>query len=333
MCRVIMFSNFSKIKHDNLLSRVEYAGKLLTKTEKDGFGYAIQGEKGAFGERTVNDYFYSHLLSPVKPLIEKFVCTDDQETFGEVSRVRGGAIFHGRVSTNKSGLINTHPISKHGWNLIHNGVVTHKGNPYEMDTDNDSEHVLENLVEGGIEQVADNLTGYYAFGALDPEGNLHIARDYIATLYAARLPKLETFIFATTRDLIENFCDRFEYDYSPIHLMTPDTYIKFDTTGKQVAQENFESRGFTEYEASFSTLSLGRSLTNSEADELTSYTKYIAECKAVDSTYTFYDGRTGEEVALAAFKAMEEDHWFLVDIVRQDGTMVDYINYDDKKRY
>jgi hypothetical protein len=352
MCRIMAFTNFSKIKHENLKSRSEFIGNKLLKTEKDGFGYSMFGEKGIFGERTVMDYFNSHILNKIKPIKDNFVYQDEQNSFGEVSKVTGGAIFHGRVCTNKRGLKNAHPINKHGWSLIHNGVVSHTGEKYEMITDNDSEHVLENFVQGGISQVAQNLTGYYAFAAFDPDGNLHIARDSIANLYVATIPRLESLVFATTRDLIEDFCDKFFYEHSPIQQFTHDTYLIFDKTGKKIHQEDFESRGFTTYEADWSEYSLGRRLTttdrsfsNTSSSGTTtfgerdytgydsSHKKFLAEVKAADETYTFYDSQTSKEIPYLEFKAMSEDDWYTIDVVRPDGTLVDYIDYDKKVSY
>lgn len=340
MCRIMAFTNFGKIKHDNLKSRTEFIGNMLLKTEcKDGFGYTMLGEKGQFGERTVSSYFNSHLLNKIPPLKADFVYKDEQNTFGQVSKIAGGAIFHGRVSTNKRGLRNAHPINKRGWSLIHNGVVSHYGEKYEMTTDNDSEHVLENFSTGGIKAVSENLTGYYAFAAFDPEGNLHIARDNIAMLYVATIPRLETVVFATTRDLIEDFCDRFGYDYSPIQQFTHDTYLVFDKTGKMIKKEDFDSRGFTDYEAQWSETSLGRSLDvknyfESEfSDYKTSHKLWLEEVKKADDTYTFVDAQSGKKLEFDDFKSMSEDDWYTLDIVRPDGTIVDYVDYHKKVQY
>ncbi len=342
MCRIMAFTNFSKIKHENLKARAELIGDLLLKTEcKDGFGYSMMGEKGIFGERTTKTYFNSHILNKIGPIKGTFVYKDDQNSFGEVSKVTGGAIFHGRVSTNKRGLRNAHPINNHGWSLIHNGVVSNLGARYEMVTDgNDSEHVLHHLVNGGIEAVAENLTGYYAFAAFDPLGNLHIARDCIANLYVATIPRLESLVFATTRDLIEDFCEKNFYDYSPLEQVTHDTYLVFDKTGKLIQQRDFDSKGFTEYERSFSHLSLGYELQgpnnyygSDDYASATSNKKFLEEARKVDETYTFYDAQTGHEISLLDFKSLSEDEWYTIDIVRKDGTLVDYIDYDKKQTY
>jgi len=184
MCKVFIMTNFAKVKKtDRAINTIM---KALAVYERDGAGYSILGEKGPFGERALNTSDFKARFDAIENNAPFTIPMYNR--FGTKTKACGGAIFHGRTSTNDKTLLNTHPINKHGWSLIHNGVVTDHGPKYQMITTNDTEHVLENLVRGGIAEVAKNLTGYYAIGALDPNGNLHVAKDSTANLFAAHLP-------------------------------------------------------------------------------------------------------------------------------------------------
>lgn len=170
MCKVMAFSNFSKFK--SMENAVNNALVQVTHEETDGYGYAIQTKSGVFGERglnTENCQFNMNKTDLNLPFIQK-----NTERFGQLDKVIGAAIFHGRTSTNQVNLINTHPINKNGWSLIHNGVVTNHGPKYKMVTSNDTEHLVHYLSEKGIHELAKNLTGYYAVCAIDPKGQLHV---------------------------------------------------------------------------------------------------------------------------------------------------------------
>lgn len=275
MCKLIILTNATKIENIDEFSR--YAAELLSDMP-DGYGFAAQGEAGVFGIRTLLPENYA--LAAKLPDF----CETVEEPFGTVSKVTGAAMFHGRMSTNVHDLANTHPITREGWNLMHNGVVTDHGAKYEMLTENDSEHVLKHLIDGGIDAVADNLTGYYAGGAFDIDGQLHVFRDGIANLFYARSETLDSDIFATTADLIEDI-GSFLGENLVGAKVKADTYLVYQD-GIVVEQKSFLSRGYDTHSKSLAHKSLGHSLTDfndamdlapgyreeDESDHLTEYT-------------------------------------------------------------
>lgn len=347
MCKIILIPN---ARNTSQFKGFDQKMASLLSDQRDGFGYAVLGEKGVYGVRTLYPHAFASKTS-VPEYVESHIFN-----FGEVSTINGAAMYHGRVSTNQKTLLNTHPIEREGWQLIHNGVVTNHGPKYAMNTNNDSEHVLYLLQNGGIKEVAKHLTGYYAFGAIDPEGQFHVARDGTANLFYAFSEKLNSPVFATTADLIESI-GRFIDESFNIFKMKDNQYLVFDSSGELLYREEFKSRGWDTYSSSMSGKSLGWQLspTNKElsyenwwsnpyndtydSEDIGTYTRdepnedtdltgmldeihpdYENEIKKIDDTYTvkFRD----EIISLSEFKSLPFDCKVYCTVFRKDGTIV-----------
>jgi len=165
----------------------------MAKTEHDGFGAAWLSPKGKI--MTIKSS--SH--QSVKHLPEYY------EGFaqGHFSPSNGGALLiHGRTATCNVDIENTHPIKVGKGIIIHNGVVDSK--KYKnLHSTCDSELILQAYQAGGIQEVAEEITGYYAFGILYPTGKglIRIARDDRAPLFGGFTKFGE--VFATTQNLVE----------------------------------------------------------------------------------------------------------------------------------
>lgn len=273
MCKILMFTNFSKVRKQR--SVVEYIAEELLRTESDGFGYAIQGEKGIYGERLSNEPNFKSRVYRNK----KFISHDSvpfvestQEKFGihKDNKAAGPAIFHGRTSTNSLGLKNTHPIQKNGWSLIHNGVVSNHGPEYKQRTDNDTEHLVHYMSTTGVKGIEDHITGYYAIGAISPSGDLHIVKDSTAWLYCAYVDGIDSWVFATTSDLIDDLCEKFDFKSTYAERVKDNTYLVFSgSTGTMVSNATIVPRGRTAYENSYmgTSMSYAKGSTWTEYDE------------------------------------------------------------------
>ncbi len=348
MCKVIMFTNFRKVADNAEL--INWTANKLLETETDGFGYSIMGKLGFYGEKYIGknvDFETSIGINKKQgefysmPFVQK-----TREAFGEPSKCAGGALFHGRISTNKSGLKNTHPINKNGWSLIHNGVVTNHGPEYKMVTDNDTEHLVEHLSsKEGIDAVTKHLTGYYAAGAFDPKGNMHIFRDNIAWLYCVKVEELETYIFATTAKLLEELCEQFGYERSTIELVKTDSYMVFNTKGDMTSFKRIKSRGYGHSEAALMSKSLSYMLddgdlpfkehydsvtgveTGGTTNGYSDYEAYRMEVeKAIDHSYQILDW-TNRKVSVEDFKKYDITSQDECTIIRPDGTLLTYEDY------
>lgn len=334
MCKIVSFTNSSKL---DIKKTSEVIGNILLGLERDGFGYAVQGEQNVFGERCISAKFRSRLGST--DLISLPIIEPRQSAFGYLDKPKGPAIFHGRTSTNDKGLLNCHPMAKDNWNLIHNGVVTDHGPKYAKATTNDSEDLLHRLILG-INHVERDLSGYYAFCAIDPQGHLHVARDANATLYMAWCAKIQSYLIATTESLLESVADKLKIKIGPIDLIKEDVYLIF-ADNEMTHSQVIKPRGYDYTESKLASLSLGRSLSDSTygSDYLDNdYTRFnlddstreldelMDEVEHMDDTYSIqnYDGET---ITVEQYKKLDEVSKLECLIVRPDGTYLEIGNY------
>lgn len=244
MCQVLALTNMKKV---NLKKGLNNIGNTLLASDDDGFGYAIQGKNGVFGEKTISKKFRTRLARTNH--IDLPIVKPTYSSFGLPSELLGPGIFHGRSSTNLVSLENTHPMQMEGWHLIHNGVVNDDGPKYEKKTTNDSEDVLRRLVDSvgkdnPMEAIENHLEGYYAFAAIDAHGRLHICRDGIAPLHIAKSAKLDTYIIGTTDSLILKVAKILDAKIGPIDEIEEEVYMIFEGN-KLVYKCNFSSKGYT----------------------------------------------------------------------------------------
>ncbi len=344
MCKVIALTNASKLTD----KQVEKICNELLSLEHDGVGYAIKGDKSVYGERSI-DVKFTTLLRKQHKILNLPIVEIKTKSFGDVTnKPVGPGIFHGRTSTNKLGLINTHPMELDGWFLVHNGVVTDHGPKYKKTTDNDSEDVLYRLIEG-IESVERHLSGYYAFAAIDPQGRLHIGKDSTAQLHIAYAAKLESYIIATTQDLVEFVAKTCGVKLSSLtESFKSNTYCIFQGN-KLIHNQLINPRGYSDRESKYAESSLGHSLSVKPTwDNYNDYKNYhdsvldvitrpdstqdsigntaISELERLDDSYEFITP-SGEHIDLHEFYKLDSYSQASCVIVRPDGTVVDDESY------
>ena len=360
MCKIFTLTNGTKIKSwkkvTNLIARE------LQAYEQDGFGYSIQGDKGIFGERSIANTFRTSLDSPVLdfPFLKK-----SYNRYGTSGKCTGAAMFHGRTSTNDKTLLNTHPIIKHDWNLIHNGVVTNTGDKYSMLTSNDTEHLVHYMANHGITGVEKNLTGYYAFTAIDPQGRLHVVKDSTANLFFAEISTIDSFVFATKKELIEDICKEMKWKHSVIEELKDNTYLIYENN-VLVSQTDIKPKGRTSYEDGFASRSLGRELNDYNYDtygseyferptvvktptdiivrgkpapvtdmdlETESMELFLEEMETLaDHTYTFKSYQ-GYDLDINEFMLLDDEEKLNCIVIRPDGIVIDTLDYYNDKLY
>jgi len=342
MCKVMIFTNMSKVK--KFETTVNTICEFITDTERHGFGYSIQSSSGVFGERSNNpETFKSSWTSPV---VDYPFASKSYNRFGTKSKAIGAGLFHGRTSTNSKELPNVHPINKHGWSLIHNGVVSYHGSPYSMATSNDTEHLVELMGTRGISSIESEITGYYAFGAIDPDGQLHVVRDSIAPLHVCYIESIDSHVFATTASLITEVCAELGWKHSIIETVADNQHLVFEGN-ELVSQATITPRGRSAYADSLASLSLGRSLLDDPAWDVPYATKkYTPENQYNDSELAFLDevrnfsdssykffAFNGEEFDHSEVSELTDDELLYCTVVRSDGTIVDSEDYNSEKLY
>ena len=257
MCKILIIPNTKKVTD---LKRLIDVSHQHLKSQRDGFGYVAQGEDlKLFGERSADVEAFTSTLSDTPPLLMPFV-EQTQNQFGPVKNSARAFMAHGRISTNNPGLGNAHPIVSPDLSsaVIHNGVVTNHGPDYVMTTSNDSEHILRYCES--ITELSENLTGYYAFGAFQKNGDLVVARDRIANLYAIFCYEIESMVYATTKELLDDVCRSMGwYKKSAKAKLLDDVFIRHAVDGK-CSWVRFKSLGKDAHSAKHALASLGRAL-------------------------------------------------------------------------
>lgn len=349
MCKILVFTNVAKVKDIKKLTNA--AAEELLAWEKDGFGYAIQGEKGVYGERTTRDTFKTR-LSKLDLVVKEPIFTQTWNNFGVESQAKGAALYHGRTSTNDKNLTNTHPIMRNDWTLIHNGVVTNLGPKYVKNTTNDTEDLVHYMSTEGIKSVEKNLSGYYAFASLDPKGNLHVVKDETAKLFCAWIKALDSLVFATNEDIITDVCKVMKYKVGPIEQVQDNIYMIFDSTGKLTHVQNITPKGYTYNESKHASRSLGAALGHKteshflnksyyddyqsnvydvsydaiDTERENSYYAWLTEVENMDGSYTVLD-EDEQRIELGEFRTMNEIQKTKCTIIRGDGTVCDHKDY------
>lgn len=338
MCKIFVLTNMSKIK--NLSKTVDIIAENLSHYEKDGFGYSIQSETGLFGERTTSKSFVS---SWDKEILDLPFLNPNYNRFGTVGKNLKAGIFHGRTSTNKKNIVNTHPINKNGWSLIHNGVVSHHGPDYSMQSTNDTEHLVHCLSTRGIAEIEKNITGYYAVAAFSPDQKLHVIKDDIASLYFCHVKSLDSYIFGTSEALIESICNDLKLKTSKITPLSDNVHLVIKNNVVE-SHKSIKPRGRTAYESKYSELSLGRKLTEVKSEvkaetswydntETESQSLFLAEVEGyADSSYTFLDYRNNT-ITLSEFNKLDDDNKMYCTVIRSDGTVCSATDYHTEKLY
>lgn len=245
MCKVFAMTNMSNVKvNSKFLNTVKNE---LTKRDNDGFGYAVLGKKGALGgERTMKPELFRPLRTHPDQRITyrlPFVLKSSNR-FGTIDRrTPKSFIAHGRFSTNDICLGNTHPFTNGEVALVHNGVVQDCSQEIEnLVSTCDTEILLRYWERGGITDIEQNVSGYYAVAILDKNGLLHVARDDRAMLYVCYSKTVDSYIFATTADILEAVAKEMKWKIENPEEMLPNSYCVFDGN-KSISSSKIEPLG------------------------------------------------------------------------------------------
>jgi predicted glutamine amidotransferase len=337
MCQILVLTRTLEIKNQDRVTRVIAAH--LQATQQDGFGYAVLGKEGTYGERTTRDTFTSRLgkesLKVPSSIIEL-----TWNSFGKPSQAFGAGIYHGRTSTNHKSITNTHPINKNGWSLIHNGVVTNVGPDYKKETTNDTEDIAHYLSTAGISSIEKYISGYYAVAAIDPKGNLHLFKDSMAKLFVAYNKTLNCYIFGTTEKLITEVSKELKWKIGPTEVVKDNIYLVYSPKGELMNISTIKPLGYSRRESELSEKSLGYKVYDSREsfgyynddfpyteDSLEAYNEEI-EC--MDASYTVKDW-LNRPMTLEDFRKLDEVTKRDCKVIRGDGTLVDPEDYYTEK--
>ena len=223
MCRIMSISNVSKIKDlDAVMLKVR---DLVCEANRDGFGYSVSYKNNLFSEKFIkpDDFVGLNKTLTHEKMMLPIFDNSSSLSHGEHGDKPLAIIAHGRTSTNWKGDVEySHPFVKEDNAFIHNGVVdvprTHQ---FDLMTENDSEYLANVFWKHGHSGLS-KIQGYFAFMNLKLNGKIEIVRDDTASLHAAYIPEIDSYVFATTESMITRFCTALSYQctkVSPVQAM------------------------------------------------------------------------------------------------------------------
>ena len=277
MCKILSLTNMANVKVTPKFIKA-LRDQVCATSDKHGFGYSVLTEQGdIWGEKTIEPMTFEPLSGIGSNKLDSlpFVSRSVQ-SFGRLLQGKAKALTaHGRFSTNSVSIENTHPFVSKGISMIHNGVV-HDAAVNKLTglkTDNDTEIVFEYWKRNGIDAVSENVSGYYALAILESSGNMTIVRDDRASLYISYSPTIDSFIIATTIDIIDGLCKTMKWRKESPRKIFDNQVITFDRNKVMSCDEFLPLETYTPMTATEKT-ALGYSGT-SEVSEVSIYDRYL----------------------------------------------------------
>lgn len=257
-------SNVSKIKNINeVMLKVR---DLVCEHNRDGFGYSISYKNDIYTQKFIDPKDFVGLNSTLQH--DKMMLPIFDNSFelshGNMGEKPLAIVAHGRTSTNYKGDVEySHPFVKHDNAFIHNGVVdVPSKHGFDLFTDNDSEYLANVFWKHGHSGLS-KISGYFAFMNLKLNGKIEIVRDNTASLYAAYIPELDSYVFATMERMIKELCEKFEYQCTKIVSVKAMSYFtvqgskvnNVETVNKSTRVKRMsdkESKAFKDYSHKYS---------------------------------------------------------------------------------
>jgi predicted glutamine amidotransferase len=221
---------------DKVLLTPEFIGTVrdavCATNDRDGFGYAVVNHMGMLGGERTTDPFPFKAFEDRKQTVTNAlpIVKGASDTFGTIDTHKPKAfIGHGRMSTNDINLANTHPFYNGDVALIHNGVVYDESDSVkDLKTTCDTEILLKLWESGGMDAIEDSVSGYYAMALLDTNGLLHVVRDDRARLFIAWSETTQSFLIATTIDIIQSIAAKMQWVVDQPKEIVDNIHVIFD---------------------------------------------------------------------------------------------------------
>lgn len=281
MCKVLIVPGVKPEKIEQTKEFIKQAGETMSYApDNDGFGYAsiyedgsIYGEKwlknaDAFKVRKKAEYSESRLtLQDLFGNALKGVFDLEKPAYEEFGEKGDGEpvsfLVHARKKTKgEISLENTHPFYELGGTmpktaLIHNGTIhNHEKLAEKKQSTCDSESIMREWLKQSlyldiakIETLAKKMVGVYAVGVLSNVWDLENEVNYPAVdvfksnkeLFCAYIEELETYVFATTKNIIESGCRKSKFKEPECFELEDGHYLRIDAvTGDVVESIEFD---------------------------------------------------------------------------------------------
>lgn len=253
MCRIAGVVKVTDTNRDNVWAMMIALGDIMSRTQRDGLGYAAFDKSGnLFGERWLDnslaftDFSVNKKLTPAK--IEKLY-----NFFGDrVLRDEAQAIIlHARMATCGRGIRNTHPftdsLDKPRTAIIHNGIIANDDELEKKFSTCDSE-VLVHLYEkykvseklSNITKVVSELIGWFTVLNLSKDSDDRMIMDIYTDaprLNSYYVKELDTRVYATSAYDIEEAASILEFTLSDHQSIRSDMAYRIDVLTGDVLEE------------------------------------------------------------------------------------------------
>lgn len=300
MCQILMVTNTRTLTDEGRKLLVNCVKKEITKSNRDGFGFAgVTNSNKYYGFKTV-DYNIQYEPDVLNTTIKSgYVKTNRFTYFGNHDNQSENAmIFHGRTSTNKAGLLNAHPVMINGTCLIHNGVVSSEENIKQvLDTDTEllcytipKQGTIKNKIKNMKAKLEETISGYYAFFNLNTDGSVLVVKDDIASLYITEIKEHDFKIIGTTVSLIENVCNEMEWEHGSVYELENNKIFTIGPDNNIENLTNLEPLGYSYNESQYSNLSLGKSLNSYDGYRVYDPNQSILDNDPIDIEKKLYNG-------------------------------------------
>jgi predicted glutamine amidotransferase len=244
MCKVAGVVKINDENRDKVWAMMIALGDIMSKTQRDGLGYAAFDKAGnIFGERwlendlSFKDFSVNKKLTPAK--IEKLY-----NFFGEsVLRQEAQAIIlHARIATCGRGLANTHPfvdnIDKPKTAIIHNGIIANDDEHEKKFSTCDSE-VLVHLYEKfevskkleNVKKLVTELIGWFTVLNLSKDAEGRMIMDIYTDaprLNSYFVKELDTRVYSTSAYDIEQAAKLLDFTISDGETARPNSAYRID---------------------------------------------------------------------------------------------------------
>lgn len=268
MCKIYLASGINDTNRAGHKKLYEAMAKVMSKeySHRDGLGYAaVDNEGNLFGERWLENSEAFEKRTPITDRERMFMKNfkgfiDKKEkynSFGTVNLDKVTALtLHTRLATSGKEFKNTHPFVENDTSVIHNGVISNWKDLRVEQSTCDSEAILTQYVDNevGIDiekfrEVAKNLSGYYACGIFsrDVEHNrvLDVVKSASAQLVAAYIPELDSMVFTSLADQIQEGCKQADLVIDGLFTVNPSSIIRINPITGDVGEfYQFEEKSY-----------------------------------------------------------------------------------------
>lgn len=245
---------------------IQAAHKIISKSERDGFGYAQSGATGLRAKYVQPSEFDNisglpNFYARAGKAAAGFQTTFRTSQEGMYSPTKH-MMVHGRTATCGVSLENVHPFRRNGWTLAHNGVVSWNGpkdKAHEKVTC-DSQHLLIAMADHTPtlqrKEALTHIGGYAAFLAFNPQGKLTVAVDDTAKLWAG-ITKKQRWIFGTTKEIVEAIADAWNCADVTAYPLAEWSWFEFDSKGSEPDLSDWHHGRASDKQLGFASKSLG----------------------------------------------------------------------------